>query len=253
MYRFDLRELEGSDGGSLLGKELAPLFGFNRWRPVSLWTNDYLWPVPSGQVDSIASRVLEQIRLHVLEGGESGEDVANRVARIDLVTGARFFGYVFNPVNFYYCYGRDESLVAHVVEINNTFGQRHVYVLRNGELLGRDSGKEKLRYVGAKTFFVSPFNRVEGRYEYVFSTDSTQVDVRIDLLNEGGKPFVSRLWGEVVQLSAARLVQTLLRFPLSALLTIPRIYWQAQRLRFQKKLPMLDPPERYPTLRSDAP
>lgn len=71
------------------------------------------------------------------------------ISRIELVTSARYFGHAFNPVNFYYCYHNseinirdtdpevnqtsNEQLYAIVAEINNTFGETHVHVIKRDE------------------------------------------------------------------------------------------------------------------------
>ncbi|GKT90857.1 cyclopropane-fatty-acyl-phospholipid synthase [Colletotrichum tofieldiae] len=49
--------------------------------------------------------------------------------RAYLVTAARFMGYHFNPVSFWYLYSKDEELTAMVLEVNNTFGERRMYFL----------------------------------------------------------------------------------------------------------------------------
>nr|MDH4483395.1 DUF1365 domain-containing protein [Rhodoferax sp.] len=41
----------------------------------------------------------------------------------------RVLGFTFKPVSFWYCHRKDASLRAVVVEVNNTFGQRHCYLL----------------------------------------------------------------------------------------------------------------------------
>ncbi|EXF76641.1 hypothetical protein CFIO01_13548 [Colletotrichum fioriniae PJ7] len=46
-----------------------------------------------------------------------------------LVTAARFLGYHFNPVSFWYLYSRDRELTAMVLEVNNTFDERRMYFL----------------------------------------------------------------------------------------------------------------------------
>ncbi|KAK1731059.1 uncharacterized protein BDZ83DRAFT_715329 [Colletotrichum acutatum] len=46
-----------------------------------------------------------------------------------LVTAARFLGYHFNPVSFWYLYSRDKELTAMVLEVNNTFDERRMYFL----------------------------------------------------------------------------------------------------------------------------
>ena len=59
--------------------------------------------------------------------------------RIELLTHARTFGYVFNPVSFYFVRNRDDSLACVVAEVHNTFGERWPYLLgAPGEL---DAGR----------------------------------------------------------------------------------------------------------------
>ena len=41
----------------------------------------------------------------------------------------RVFGYTFKPVSFWYCHTPEGVLRAIVVEVNNTFGERHCYLL----------------------------------------------------------------------------------------------------------------------------
>jgi uncharacterized protein len=59
------------------------------------------------------------------------ETGAGRRGPIRLLTHLRYFGYVFNPVSFYYCFDADDRQVETIVaEVNNTpWGERHCYVL----------------------------------------------------------------------------------------------------------------------------
>ena len=41
----------------------------------------------------------------------------------------RVLGYAFKPVSFWHCQRDDGTLAAVVVEVNNTFGERHCYLL----------------------------------------------------------------------------------------------------------------------------
>jgi hypothetical protein len=65
-------------------------------------------------------------------------------------------GYVFKPVSFWYAHRADGSLAAVLAEVNNTFGERHAYLLAGPDLAwGREQHARKV-------FHVSPFCRVEG-------------------------------------------------------------------------------------------
>ena len=79
-----------------------------------------------------------------------------------LVTNLRVLGYVFNPASFFLC--RDVSGVLRVVviEVHNTFGERHLYTLPAGRRRGVVDGPFTAGM--DKDFFVSPFISMDGRY-----------------------------------------------------------------------------------------
>ncbi len=90
----------------------------------------------------------------------------------------RVLGFTFKPVSFWYCHRRDDSLAAIVVEVNNTFGERHCYLLQPG------TGQQSLRYGqelrAAKVFHVSPFCAIEGGYRFRFMRTGDRTVARID-------------------------------------------------------------------------
>ena len=65
-----------------------------------------------------------QIEAHLAQAGVSVDG-----GPIRLLTLPRLLGYVFNPLIVYYCHRRDGGLAAVVYEVNNTFGDRHAYVI----------------------------------------------------------------------------------------------------------------------------
>ncbi|MDD2546040.1 MAG: DUF1365 domain-containing protein, partial [Burkholderiaceae bacterium] len=64
----------------------------------------------------------------------------------------RVLGYAFKPVSFWYCHRADGHLRAILVEVNNTFGERHCYLLEHP----RYGVEQQAR----KVFHVSPFCEV---------------------------------------------------------------------------------------------
>jgi DUF1365 family protein len=97
-----------------------------------------------------------------------------------LVTAPRFLGYSFNPVSFWYLYDEDTNLKYMVLEVNNTFDERRMYLLKaGGAAVGLDDFKpEETMSNGngispktvvftnswSKDFHVSPFNSRAGSY-----------------------------------------------------------------------------------------
>ena len=212
-YCIDLDELSEMD------KKL-PLFGYNRMWPVSIYDADYLDGGPGPIKDKV---------MHLL--GQSG--LASEVQRILLVTQPRYFMGIFNPVSFYYCFGKNGNLSCIVTEVNNTFGERHVYVLKDA----RDQGNVyPAVFTTDKAFHVSPFNDVSGSYEMSFSEIGAGLDIHVDLLRDGEKVFGAQLSGRSRPMTTREQLSVILRHPLIPRLTMARIHWEAAKLFFLRKL-----------------
>jgi len=202
-----------------LNRELRG-FGYNRFSLFSIDDRDYLFGSGS---------LRDRIMVYLAERG-CGADVV----RVELVTAARFLGYAFNPVSFYYAYRADDSIRCIVAEVNNTFGERHLYMLSDAE----DSTKPVLRYSTAKQFHVSPFFDRTGGYQFSFSSDPEQMAIGINLMQGDQVMLASRITGRAAPLSARTLVRSMISYPLSVLLTIPRILHEAAKLKVRKGLPV---------------
>ena len=146
----------------------------------------------------------------------------------------RVLGYTFKPVSFWYCHGADGSLRAIVVEVNNTFGERHCY------LLDRPAYGVELR--ADKVFHVSPFCSLEGGYRFRFMTDGerSQTVARIDYDDGQGVLLQTSVAGALEPLTVPAIRRALWRHPAMTLGVIGRIHWQAvklwsKRVRFFRK------------------
>jgi cyclopropane-fatty-acyl-phospholipid synthase len=219
VYALDLDDLPRLD-------RRLPLFGYNRLRPVSLFDRDYL----DTGTETIREKLMRLLRPR-LEG--------RQVTRVVVVTSPRYFNYVFNPVSFYYCFDGEDALIGAVAEVNNTFGEKHVYVL---PMANGDAAPFPARFEAAKQFHVSPFNTMGGTYNFYLADIRRELDVRITLHREGQEIMQARLWGQPIPLTPWRHLRTVLANPLVPHLTVPRIYWEAFKLRFRRKLTYHDKP-----------
>ncbi|RDA87724.1 hypothetical protein CP532_1788 [Ophiocordyceps camponoti-leonardi (nom. inval.)] len=171
-----------------------------------------------------------------------------------LVTAARFLGYHFNPVSFWYLYSADKVLAAMVLEVNNTFGERRPYlVLRDFEA---EESISRIEASWPKDFHVSPFNSRKGTYS-VLANDPLGagmegfrgLDVTIRLRsNKGHAKIVARLFsdGECVdpsRMSAMRRFAFVGSWFWVGFVTFPRIVREAAALYFARGLHVWYRPE----------
>ena len=155
-----------------------------------------------------------------------------------LHTFPRMFGYVFKPVSFWYCERLDGSLRAVLVEVNNTFGERHCYLLGNPD--GSPIRAGQTLHSG-KVFHVSPFNRVEGHYQFRFLVRNDRSVARIDYFDAEGCVLQTSLSGQHQPLSARSVSQSLSMTPWFTVGVVLRIHWQAVKL-WLKKIPFYSKP-----------
>lgn len=148
----------------------------------------------------------------------------------------RVLGYAFKPVSFWYCHSADQCLRAVVVEVNNTFGERHVYLL--------DHPAFGIEQTAAKVFHVSPFCNVEGSYRFRFMTNAqrTQTVARIDYDDAQGALINTSVSGTLEPLTTQSLRKALWRYGLMTLAVVGRIHWQALRL-WVRRVPFFKKPE----------
>ncbi len=152
-----------------------------------------------------------------------GEDPAGW--RVTLVTNLRVLGYVFNPASFFLCRDGRGTLRVVVVEVHNTFGERHLYTLRP-----RSTGGGAFAATMGKTFFVSPFISVDGRYAVHVRDEPGGLRVAIALRQDGAPLLSTSLVLGRRPLTDRWLLRLLLRHPLVTHKTIAAIHWHALRL-----------------------
>lgn len=164
---------------------------------------------------------------------------------VSLHTFPRMFGYVFNPVSFWVCSHGNGDVFAVLVEVNNTFGQSHRYLLANESGTAIESGQW---LTATKQLHVSPFNEVKGGYRFRFHFSQDRWLARIDYADEGyagvsdddnARTLLhTHISGVAQPLTRANLQRAALRFPLQSLAVVARIHWHALRL-FVKRVPFL--------------
>jgi hypothetical protein len=146
--------------------------------------------------------------------------------RIVLLCMPRIFGFVFNPLSIYYCYGADASIRATVYEVNNTFGQRHSYVVPI-DSADRDEARQSCK----KEFYVSPFMDMDMIYDFKLGLPGETVATCINGKRADGAPLIfASFTGDRRELSDRALVTALVKYPLLTLGVVAAIHWEAVKL-----------------------
>ncbi len=194
-------------------------FKLNRWGLLSFYDEDH------GKRDGTDLASWARTILN-----ESGVDKVD--GEIILVTMPRVFGYVFNPVSFWYCYDLRKKLRAVICEVNNTFGETHSYICAHDDQTEITDGDY---LTGQKLLHVSPFMEREGNYKFRFSITPEKMNARIDFYDGSEqKKLVTALAGSFVDLSQKSCSRAFWSYPFITIKSIFLIHWQAVKLFFKQ-------------------
>jgi uncharacterized protein len=113
--------------------------------------------------------------------------------RVVMAAHARAFGYCFNPISVFWCWNATGRRAATVVEVHNTYGDRHAYLVHPDEQ-GRASTP--------KAMYVSPFHDTDGTYDLAVPVPhDDRLDIAITLRTDDGDRFSASLSGRRSDLS----------------------------------------------------
>ena len=122
--------------------------------------------------------------------------------RVLMAAMPRAFGTGFNPISVFWCFGPDGAQRAVVVEVRNTYGDRHAYLVHPDEQGRARTGKQ---------MYVSPFHGTDGHYELAVPVPGDRLDVAVTLHTDQGAPFSAWLRGEATEVTPLRAAPAALR------------------------------------------
>jgi DUF1365 family protein len=144
---------------------------------------------------------------------------------IRLLCMPRMLGFVFNPISVYFCHGPDGALSAILYEVNNTFGQRHSY------LIAAPATPAPIVEQGCdKQFFVSPFMHMDMAYSFKVSLPADDVRLVIDGSDPQGPLIIASFLARRQALSDKTILKAMLAHPLMTLMVVAGIHWEALKL-----------------------
>ena len=156
MLYLDLDELQDAFVGKLF-------WSYNKPNLASFYRSDFYGAKKVTIKKSIQSLLLKKINL-------------NLKGKVFLLTTIRYFGLVFNPVSFYYCFDESSNIQAIVSHITNTpWNEKYAYV---HDCRNKSSMSKKFEF--DKDFHVSPFMPMNINYSWVFSPPKDFLFISMD-------------------------------------------------------------------------
>ena len=151
----------------------------------------------------------------------------------------RVLGICFNPLSVFFCHARDGALAALLYEVNNTFGERHSYLVPAGAGAGG-----MFRQSCVKRFYVSPFMEMDMQYHFRVVPPADRAFISVEAKKEQ-EPVLSAFFkGKRRPLTGGGLLRLFLRYPLLAPQVLAGIHWEGLRLWLKglRVLPRPRPP-----------
>jgi len=201
--------------------ETKPSLAINQFSALSFYDCDHGDP----------NRASTQSALDWFESVLSSHGVDGVNGEVWLHCFPRVWGYTFKPVSFWYGYSLEGELKVILVEVNNTFGQRHCYLIKSPQL-----GRE---YSIDKVFHVSPFIETTGEYKFRFmfsskhmtqSLEGNKALVRIDYHDSDGLLLKTSVSGQLAKITKNNIRRALWGYPWLTMGVILRIHYQAFQL-----------------------
>lgn len=218
MLAIDVKDIENAKGG-------VGIFGFSFFHPLRFVETDYIKNDPSSLSQRIRNKVTE------LNG-------YCEIERVTMLVQVRCFGIYFSPVNFYFCYDKQNQCTQMLAEVSNTpWNERHYYLI---------DLKVQSDAVTKKAFQVSPFMDLSMDYVWKVSPPDEREKLLVQIENRAvanngdreNKLFTAKLVMTKRPFNTKELVNIWLKMPVMTIKVVLAIYWQAIKL-FAKKVPFI--------------
>ena len=167
--------------------------------------------------------------------------INQKLKNIFLLTYPRILGYVFNPLSIYTCTNIHNQVVAQIYEVQNTFKQRHFYIVSN------TFDKKNHNKVIKKKFHVSPFMSMTGKYRFKSYIKKTKLTVFIEYFSKN-EYLTASFTGREKILNDKNILFNVIKFPFLTIKIILGIHLEAIILYFKRLKYFKCPSPRNPNL-----
>ena len=130
-----------------------------------------------------------------LQGVELG------AGRVLMATQPRALGFCFNPITVFWVWPAAGDPCV-VVEVHNTYGDRHAYLVHPDE---------RGRATTPKQMYVSPFHGTDGTYDLAVPVPTDELLISVSLTSDDGATFNATLTGHRTDTRAVRAAPAALR------------------------------------------
>lgn len=152
---------------------------------------------------------------------EAGLEIA--MISLRLITFPRHAFYKFAPISLWMAYDADSELSGILYEVNNTFGETHIYAAATSN--GRSN-----KHDADKAFHVSPFFDVSGTYQFTLTCAENALKLIVASQNAGQQTHVATIKAKAYPATTAAFLSLAITKPLSSLGVTFAIHWQAFKL-----------------------
>ena len=187
------------------------LFGHNRPGLIGFHDRDHL--SGDGRLKAEVEALLARAGIDV-DGGA-----------IRLLCMPRVLGFAFNPISVYFCHRRDGTPAAMLYEVNNTFGQRHAYLIPV-----EPSAEGAIVQTCAKSLHVSPFMDMAMRYHFKTAPPGDEAVLAIDGEDSHGPLLAATFRGRRQAMTDTAILKAFAAHPLLSLAVLAAIHWEAVKL-----------------------
>ena len=191
-----------------LSKNLK-LFSFNRFNIFSFRTSDH-GAKDGSKLRPFIEKILDKEKIKAPDN-------------ILVMCYPRIFGYVFNPITVYYCL-ENNKISAMIYEVNNTFGEDHIYVV------SQTDADRPAKHNRRKKLHVSPFISMDAEYSFTTDIPGDELKVIIREKSNNAPLLLASFIGHRATLNDKELLKAFFRYPLMTMKIVFGIHYEALRL-----------------------
>ena len=142
---------------------------------------------------------------------------------IRLITFPRHAFYKFAPISLWLSHDLTGALKGILYEVNNTFGETHIYGAATPEPIRNEHTTDK-------AFHVSPFFDISGAYQFTLKRTGDDLNLVIASMKDGQQTHVATISAKAQPATSAAFAKLAVTKPLASFGVTFGIHWQALKL-----------------------